>query len=119
MKIYTAHTRPDSAPVLVREGFSWAALVFGPLWLLLHRAWIAAILVFVVGTALGVAPSPWSDLFDAGLALAVGLFGRDLWRWSLDRRGFTLVHVVAGRDEEEALARLFDQRPDLVEAASR
>ncbi len=42
MSVYTVHLKPDSEPVLVREGFSWLALLFGPLWLALHRAWLAA-----------------------------------------------------------------------------
>jgi hypothetical protein len=42
VKIYAALLKPDSEPVLVREGFAWGALFFGPLWLAIHRAWIAA-----------------------------------------------------------------------------
>ena len=34
MKIFTAHLHPRKPPVLVREAFSWGALLFGPLWLL-------------------------------------------------------------------------------------
>ena len=44
MRIYTARTCPRRPPALVPEGFSWGALVFGPLWLLAHRAWIAGVL---------------------------------------------------------------------------
>ena len=44
MTFYTAHLKPDAEPVLVREGFSWGALVFGPLWLAAHRAWLLAAL---------------------------------------------------------------------------
>ena len=44
MRFWTAHIRAGAAPVLVREGFSWGALLFGPLWLAVHRAWIPAVL---------------------------------------------------------------------------
>ena len=86
--------------MLVREGFSWAALILGPVWLLANRAWIPAALTLAAEVA---AARTW----PLGLAVAVGigLFGRDLVRWSLARRGFALVHVVAGRDQDEALAR--------------
>ena len=47
MKFWTAHIRAGAAPELVREGFSWGALIFGPLWLAAHRAWIAAVLTLV------------------------------------------------------------------------
>jgi hypothetical protein len=45
-----------------------------------------------------------------------GLFGNDLWRWSLERRGYTLAHVVAAADSDSALLRLLQRRPDLAEA---
>ena len=45
VKFWTAPScAQDAAPVLVREGFAWGALMFGPLWLAAHRAWIAAAL---------------------------------------------------------------------------
>ena len=59
MKIYTALLRHDAEPVLVREGFAWGALFFGPFWLFAHRAWIAAAIslaVYVLIAAL--APQP-------------------------------------------------------------
>ena len=100
--------------MLVREGFSWGALLFGPLWLAAHRAWIAAVLTlvaFVLITVLagdGIAPA-----LLIALVVLLGLSGHDLRRWSLDRRGYLLAQVVVARSELEALARLLDRRPDL------
>ena len=119
MNIWTAHTRPETPPVLVREGFSWAALLFGPLWLLAHRAWIAGLLSLCAGFALAFVPGTAGTVLGLGLAWLLGLTGRDLWRWSLARRGFTTVHVIAASDAEGALARLLARRPDLVEDAVR
>ena len=44
MNTYTAHVRADRSPVLVQEGWSWGAAVFGPFWLLAQRAWIPGLL---------------------------------------------------------------------------
>ncbi len=120
MRIYTAHTHPTRAPVLVREGFSWGAAIFGPLWLFFHRAWLAAVLVLCAEVLLGLIPLP-PLRFGLELALAwlLGLFGQDLRRWSLARQGFLLAHVVAGADADAALARLLDRRPDLTQLALR
>jgi hypothetical protein len=115
--VWTAHVRPGAAPVLVREGFSWAALLFGPLWLLARRAWIAAILLVAVSLAGAFLPGLWGLLAETGLTVAVGLFGHDMWRWSLARRGFLLTEVVAAPDQDTALARLLERRPDLLDAA--
>ena len=118
MRVYTAHLRPAREPVLVREGFTWAGFLFGPLWLLAKRAWIAAIFDLAAFVWLfALAPAALLGPLAFGLALIVGLTGRDMVRWSLARRGYALAHVVAARDEDSALARLYAARADLLEAA--
>ena len=53
MRVWTVHLPPPTdragrpsrrSPVLVQEGFSWGAFLFGPLWLLAHRLWLSALL---------------------------------------------------------------------------
>jgi hypothetical protein len=112
--IFTTHLRGPAPPVLVPEGFSiWAAL-FGPFWLLAHRAWIPACLLLAAGLAVGradqILASPAPLL---GLMLLQGLCGRDLVRWGLARRGYAEGPVVAGADRDSAFARLLDNSPDL------
>jgi hypothetical protein len=119
MRIYTAHLRPARNPVLVREGFSWAGFLFGPLWLLAKRAWIPAIFDLAAFVWLfALAPAGLLGPLAFGLALLVGLTGRDMVRWSLARRGYALSHVVAASDEDAALARLYAARADLVDSAT-
>ncbi len=115
MRLYTVHLRAGRAPVLVREGFAWGALVFGPLWLLVHRAWIPGVLGLCLWIALRLLlPAPFAGAVTLVLAWMFGLFGNDLRRWSLERAGYLLLHVVAARNQETALARLLDLRPDLL-----
>ena len=114
MKFYTAHTRSGVAPVLVRDGFSWGALFFGPLWLAVHRAWIAAALslaAFVL--VIAFTDGGFATALLIALIALLGLSGHDLRRWSLDHRGYLLSQVVSARDELEAMARLLQRRPDL------
>ncbi len=116
MRIYTAHVRPERAPELVREGFSWGALAFGPLWLLAHRAWIpAAIYVAVVVAAIAVAPPTVGAAIGWAVVLLSGVLGSDLVRWSLERRGYALAGAVAAPDADYAFARLLAHRPELRE----
>ena len=119
MKIFTAHTKPFATPILVREGFSWAAAIFGPVWLLAHRAWVGAVLTICLVVAIAMLPRPFAWPAALALAWVLGLFGHDIRRWSLARRGFLLAHVVAAPDGDTALARLLDRRPDLIEATLR
>jgi Protein of unknown function (DUF2628) len=114
VRFYTAHIRSGATPVLVREGFSWGALFFGPLWLAAHRVWIPAVLslaafvLIVVLTHGGLA----TTLLTA-LMVLIGLSAHDLHRWSLDHRGYVLSQVVTARDELEGMAQLLERRPDL------
>ncbi len=118
MRAYTAHVRPESPPVLVREGFSWGALAFGPLWLLAHKAWIPAVIyVAVVVAAVALAPPAIGAAIGWALVLLSGLLGWDLARWSLARRGYTMAAAVAAPDDDYAYARLLAHRPELREIA--
>ena len=114
MTFWTAHMRAGSEPVLVREGFSWGAFVFGPLWLAAHRVWIAAVLGLVAtGLVVLLTDDPTRDVLIAGLMLLFGLSGYDLRRWSLEHRGYLLSQVLTARDETEALSHLLERRPAL------
>ncbi len=120
MRVFSAHARTSAAPVLVPERFSWGAAIFGPFWLFAHRAWIAGIIALFAALAAGwLAPSEWRVELIVALGVLLGLLGQDLRRWSLSRRGYLLAHVVAARDQDEALARLLARRPDLIETAVR
>jgi predicted outer membrane lipoprotein len=120
VRIFTAHTRADSPPVLVREGFSWGAFIFGPFWLLARRAWIAGVLALCASVAIAaLAAEPVRSLLSLTLAWVLGLTGQDLRRAALQRRGYLLAHVVAAADGDAALARLLARRPDLIKSALR
>jgi hypothetical protein len=132
MRVWTVHVPPPSAadaddgrhparrgPVLVREGFSWGAFLFGPFWLLLRGLWLAALLWLVVAAAVALlAPAATAAVLPA-LQFLLGCHARDLQRRALARRGYAQAHVVAERDEERALARLLAARPDLAAAWGR
>ncbi len=115
MIVFTSHVRAGETPILVREGFSWAALLFGALYLAVRRAWIAAGLtfaVFLLALALCRVVHDGSPLL--GLFVLQGLLCPDLVRWNLQVRGYVPGPVVAAPDRDQALGRLLDARPDLL-----
>ncbi|MGI4942941.1 MAG: DUF2628 domain-containing protein [Janthinobacterium lividum] len=117
MKVWTAHLHPARPPVLVHEGWSWGAAVFGPFWLLAYRAWVPGMIMLAVVVILNLLVTQGlRGLLILGFFLLLGLLGRDMLRWSLARRGYALAHVVAARDGDAAFARLLDARPDLAAA---
>jgi hypothetical protein len=115
VKIWTAHEKPHTSPILLREGFSFGALIFGPFWMAAHRAWLpAAATLLLAILILALTRPPASGILILGLAVLQGLTGRDLVRWSIARRGYLEANVVTGRNHDEAQARLLAERPDLV-----
>jgi hypothetical protein len=91
-----------------RTGFSLAALVFGPLWLLARGVWAAlAVYVILVSAILALVAFGWlGDGAAAGLIalghLYLGVEGRALAIAARDRGGRTLVDVVYARSALEA-----------------
>ena len=123
MIIYTVHEPPHPAQtieeraddvVFVKEGFSWWGFLFGPFWLLFSGLWLelALVLLFSAGLAVGLIQLGLKDqapgIINTLLMLMIGFEGNDLKRWRLDRKGYTFLASVAGRDFEECERRFFD-----------
>jgi hypothetical protein len=112
MRVYTVHLPPtaepapagEAGPLLVREGFSWGAFFFGPLWALAHRLWLVAV-AWLVLVVLATLLSPWVGL---GLQFLLASEARNLRRWTLARRGWREEGVVAAPDRARATQRLLD-----------
>lgn len=118
MRIFTAHLKPTRAPILTPEGWSWGACCLGPVWLIGVRAWIPALLEIAgIVLVLSLAPPPFRPALMISLCVLNGLLGRDMARWSLERRGYALRHVVVASDHDAALLRLLTDHPDLVQLA--
>lgn len=118
MRVYTVHIRPgswlpDDGAVLVKEGFSWPAFLFGPVWALARGLWLVAAALLAAGAALGAAlelsgaDSPARAAIVVGFQVLVGFTAMDFQRWSLARRGFAEAQVVAAPDLTAAERRYF------------
>jgi len=123
MRTYTIHERPDSAAdrvdraeglVFVKDGFSWLAALFTPLWLLAHRLWWPLLGYVIVSGALQVPQmfvtfdQRWLGLAALALNLLVGFEADTLRRWNLSRRGWHTVGTVSGKTADECERRFFD-----------
>jgi hypothetical protein len=121
MRVYTVHLPPlsnrDSDPVLIREGFSWAAFLFGPVWAITNRLWIAtfgmALFIIVLsalmdGLQIGLIVQA---IVSLTVAVLFGAHGNDWNRRGLAHRGYRETGVVAARNYEEALARYLNAAP--------
>jgi hypothetical protein len=117
MRSWTVHAgSAGEPPELVREGFSWAACLFGPLWLLGQRLWLAAAGVLLALILLALAPPAMGAAGGVAMALLLGWHGRDLRRAKLARLGRPVLHVVREQDADRAMQRVLDQSPFLLAA---
>lgn len=119
--VYEPHMRGDDLRrhaeriAFVRDGFSFPAFIFGPLWMLWHRLWLAFVGYIVLVVLLGVAiyyraiPSGAEGVAIALLALFIGLEAATLrrrkllwWRWR--DAGVVVADDVIGAEQ-----RFFDR----------
>ncbi len=130
MRLYTVHLRrhgpdADSDLVLIKEGFCWPAFFLGPLWVLWHRLWLAALVLLLSGVALGGTALVLrldglsQGAVSVGFAAIVGFVANDLRRRRLERRHFTRAGVVSGAGREAAERRFLDGEPELAAELSR
>jgi xanthosine utilization system XapX-like protein len=133
MPIFTIHV-PDSAPdlltradrtVFVREGFSLRAFLFGLLFLLWHRLWIATAVWVTLLLALGAAwlalhPPAFVMVALVGLMhLYLGAESADLVRSAFERRGLPMRDLVSAASLGDAEVVYFGREPVAEAAPSR
>lgn len=108
--------RPGAGPDLafVRDGFSFWAFVFPPLWLLWRRLWLEALAVFAVllaATALdtvgGMAPA--ASIVSLLVSVFVGIEGNGLRVAAYERRGWTADAAIDAGSVDEAELRYADE----------
>lgn len=124
MPVYTVHAPAATSfaarnatdrYVFVRDGFHVWAFVFGPLWLIWHRLWLALLgfiaVSIVLAVTLGLLQAGGGTRFIAMLVLALllGLEAGSLRRWTLARRKWHLLDIVVADNEEAAERRFFDR----------
>jgi hypothetical protein len=123
MPVYTVHApltanvglRATDGFTFVRDGFHFWAAVFGPLWLVWHRLWLALIgwivVIVAVDLAMAALGTGQTAMFLANLLIAVltGFEAASLQRWTLSRRNWRQLDIVVADDEESAERRFFDR----------
>jgi hypothetical protein len=123
MGVWTVQVRPpagERAPkaLLVRDGFSWGALLVPTIWFLSNGLIALAVmhlaLVVAIGAVLPAAAAPFAIM---GLQLFIGFEARSLQSWWLGLRGFRPEAVLVARNADTAFLNLAAFRPDLARAA--
>jgi hypothetical protein len=122
MPVYTVHAPTANAGIaaierfaFVRDGFHFWAAVFGPLWLVRHRLWLALIGWIIVILAVDVGMTGLGAngtailLANVLIALLMGFEASSIRRWTLSRRNWRQLDIVVARNQEAAERRFFDR----------
>ncbi len=134
----TVHEPPSSAAdridraeslAFVRDGFSWSAALFTPFWLLVHRLWWPLLAYLAAGGIIELTRESiglnagWTTLAALAISLLVGFEADTLRRWALERRGWSTLGSISGRNTEDCERRFFDMwlptQPILAPATRR
>ena len=123
MITFTVHEPPDppadrieraASMTFVRDGFSWSAALFTPIWMLVHRLWwpllgyLAAVTLIELVWQVVALHRGWLTLVTLALSLIIGLEASTLRRWSLDRSGWNTLGAVSGKTADDCERRFFD-----------
>lgn len=122
MATYTVQARPGGPPdepdlALVKEGFSWPALILGPIWFAWNRVWrwLIVYLAVLAATSVALALLGGAEEIDmiAGVALAVFFAAQanDARRAALARRGYRFAGLARAGRLAEAERQALDHWP--------
>ncbi len=122
MKTFSVHCREDviasptglaDGALFVKEGFSWPAFLFSPVWSLLKGLWLIAAIhsgfYVVIGLllAVGIVSEDLFWLLLLAFNLLLGFEGNDLYRRKLARRALRERGVVVADNLQMAEHRFF------------
>lgn len=120
MKLYSVFepplsnaTREERAEklVFVRHGWSLAALLIAPIWMLIRRLWIVLLLYLVVGGAiqvLGLVLAPWlAGALSLALALVIMVEAGQLRLETMAGKGYREIAVIEAPNQREAERKFF------------
>jgi hypothetical protein len=131
MPTYTVHAPARQGAidpeklVFLRDGFHGWAFIAPPIWLLVHRQWLA-LLGYAIFVALLVTGLAWLGAGATAIvgaviciSLLVGFEAASIRRWTFARRGWAMLGFVVGEDRDLAEQRFFArwaERPQPVPA---
>ncbi|WP_119419250.1 DUF2628 domain-containing protein [Desertibaculum subflavum] len=122
MRTYTVQVRPGGPPddpdlVLVKEGFSWPALILGPIWFAWMRVWrwLIAYLAVLAAASLGLGLLEAAESLGSVVGVAVAVLfaaqANDARRAALARRGYRFAGLARAPRLAEAERRALDRWP--------
>ena len=124
MEIFTIYSNDQNSwvnmdVVAIKEGFSWEAFFFLPLWVLWHRLWWLFIGILGMFFLIKQIDYIFFSFYYSEILIIIfigfilGLFGNDIRRRDLERRGYSFLDVILDVSPDSALEKFY-QSNDFV-----
>ena len=97
--VYIDSTKKETKPLLIKQGFSFLAIIFSFLWALYHKMWLIALIIIII-KSIEISHIAYSA--NIAILLLLGWFAADLREYYAERKGFKLSDVILANSEEEA-----------------
>jgi uncharacterized protein DUF2628 len=122
MVAFTVHEPPNPPAsrldraeklVFIKDGFSWAAFLFAPLWFIFKGEWRGLlgylVLLVLLATIVDAEANPAAaQALTLALNLVVGFEANNILRWSRARRGWREIAAVSGSNRDDCERRFFE-----------
>ncbi|MFY9589662.1 DUF2628 domain-containing protein [Rickettsia endosymbiont of Halotydeus destructor] len=106
MNIYAIYINPEQKSnnfAIVREGFSWSALIFNIFWAFYHKMWLIVAFVIIVNIIMAtINLQGLVFISKLTIMLIFGFFASEMREYDLRRKNYRLRDVVFARSEIEA-----------------
>lgn len=119
-RVFTVHRKPSDdfkleQTIFIPEGFNIIAFIFSFIWMLYHKMWFHALLVFFIVSLLGLAEEQkWFSyatisILQVAFSFIVGFHANDWRRAQLASKGYISDDVVVSDNDTRARQRYFDR----------
>jgi hypothetical protein len=114
VKRYTVYKHPSQGIEAIKTGFSWPALLFGIIWLIMKKLWLITalwIIIFIsliiIATFTHETGSVFLNIIIIGgnivLLLLPGFKGNDWLIYNLKKRGYGYINSIEAESPEAAI----------------
>ncbi|MCL5966444.1 MAG: DUF2628 domain-containing protein [Deltaproteobacteria bacterium] len=113
MKRYTVYKHPSQGIEAIKTGFSWPALFFGIIWLIIKKLWMITalwIIIFISLIIIATFTHETGSVFlniillgNIALLLLPGFKGNDWLIYKLKRRGYRYISSIEAESPEAAI----------------
>ena len=101
--VYIDSTKKETKPLLIKQGFSFLAIIFNYLWALYHKMWLIALITISINIIIkNIEISHIAYSANIAILLLLGWFAPDLREYYAERKGFKLSDIILASSEEEA-----------------